>query len=977
MKYIVIVGDGMADLPLADRQNKTVLELAHKPAIDDCAARGKMGLVRTIPDGMDAGSDVGNLAVLGYNPREFINGRAPIEALAMGLELSGRDVAVRANLVTLEGDGAYEDMTMRDYSAGDISTQEAAELIAALNKKLMPEDNSLEFFTGITYRHCMVLRGASYGTACIPPHDIMGKSVSGNLPAGKNGDLFLELMKISYEVLADHPVNKKRVSEGKLPANSIWLWSEGPAFKLPGFYSQYGKEGAVISEVDLVKGLGVAAGLDVIEVAGADASLDTNYEGMADAAVKALKKGKEFVFLHIEAPDEAGHQGDTDGKIEAIHRISERVVARIKRKLEQADLHYKMLILPDHTTPVSTRKHGAEPVPFIIFDSQQNAAEDGEDTQDGENAQHGENADGGEAVVYCEKSAEATGLFYNSGEELMTAFLGGERGGFTDGGSHDNTDNLTTRASEYIPPASAERKPKKPFAGMTKKQAIIAGIAALVLVLTIVLAVFIPIWVRNARYIMVRTPEDLERTDGRRYILRDNITVPRDLTLGAALPIELNGFTLTVEGNFAITSTADGEVIIGNLRGDEWTSRGGGAVVVTGTFNLHTPNIHAVFWNPVHATMNLNATTLTLMNDASVNAAALMPRAALNVRGTVGGDIWGSDDNTRVTLYGTARVEGVVRDVALAEFFVGAAFNSLDGSIGQVVQLEQLPVPAEARVVKEATKYRLVIAEVAHAEGVRIMINDREVANPDWEIDLTHYLGAPGLYTIRITALGGEARPSDTGNWYHRFLDSEEYVSEYVFEMVLDTPDISVNNNGELFIATVDNADVFVIRLYKDGSLLGERTVNQTADGGRTVALAQEFGTNGVLATGSYFVTVQAQSDTIGFLPSAWQAGSFTVSGTVGVPELSIVVPPGTNQLFISGYQVENAWAYEIVITVSVTDAEGGITYSTVSFITSRHEVIFDLPAGFETVTVTVRAIGHGLYGENSATVNWPPFGTP
>ena len=308
MKYVVILGDGMADCPIAELNDKTPLEVAKKPYIDGLAKVSLAGLCKTVPSGMKPGSDVANLSVLGYNPQDCYTGRSPLEAASIGIELKDTDVTARANLVTLSEEEVYEDKTMIDYSAGEITTEEAEILIDYLAEKL--NGNGCSLYAGVSYRHCLVKENGKIAGDLTPPHDITGKPVKGHLPTSEEGKKYLELMKRSFELLKDHPINQKREKEGKSPANSLWFWGEGTKPKLQSFYEKFGLKGAMISAVDLLKGIGKLSGMQVVEVKGATGNYDTNFEGKAQACLKALKNGADYVYIHMEAPDECGHHGD-------------------------------------------------------------------------------------------------------------------------------------------------------------------------------------------------------------------------------------------------------------------------------------------------------------------------------------------------------------------------------------------------------------------------------------------------------------------------------------------------------------------------------------------------------------------------------------------------------------------------------------------------------------------------------------------
>lgn len=354
MKLAVLLGDGMADLPLAALQGRTPLQAAKKPHMDRLAKIGRSGLARTVPDGFPPGSDVANLSVLGYEPGKHYTGRAPLEAAAMDVALGAGEIAFRCNFVTIE------DGIMKDYSAGHISSEEGRELIEAL-QPLMPEQR---LYAGVSYRNLLVLK-AGAKAICTPPHDISDQPVAGYQPRGPDSELLVRLMQAAKPALQDHPVNKRRIAAGKRPANAIWLWGQGPAPVMPSFAEKYGLKGAMISAVDLLKGIGRYAGLQVIDVAGATGTIDTNYEGKVQAALQALQE-LDFVYLHIEAPDEAGHEGEIEMKVRAIELFDEKVVGPVVEGLERSGEDWRVLLMPDHATPISIKTHSRDPVPFTI-----------------------------------------------------------------------------------------------------------------------------------------------------------------------------------------------------------------------------------------------------------------------------------------------------------------------------------------------------------------------------------------------------------------------------------------------------------------------------------------------------------------------------------------------------------------------------------------------------------------------------------
>ncbi|MBQ3116028.1 MAG: cofactor-independent phosphoglycerate mutase [Clostridia bacterium] len=401
MKYVVILGDGMADFHQPSLNDKTPLMLANKPCMDSLAPKSIVGLAKTVPCGMKPGSDVANLSVLGYDPEIGYTGRSPLEAASIGIDLKDTDVTVRTNLVTLSNEQKFCDKTMVDYSGGEISTREAKILIEYLKEHLDNEEYT--FFAGISYRHCLVIENGTIAGDFTPPHDITGKPIKDYLPKSEQGKKLLALMEKSHQLLKDHPVNLKRVREGKNPANSIWLWGEGTKPSLEDFKVKYGVKGAMISAVDLLKGMGKIANMQVVEVEGATGNYDTNFEGKAEACLEALDNGCDFVYVHVEAPDECGHHGDAKNKIYSIEQIDQKIIKRVIDGLEQRGEEFALLIAPDHPTPISTMTHCSDPIPFMLYRS-------GKDIGNG-------------AKSYDEDQAKSTGLYIEKGHTLVGKLL--------------------------------------------------------------------------------------------------------------------------------------------------------------------------------------------------------------------------------------------------------------------------------------------------------------------------------------------------------------------------------------------------------------------------------------------------------------------------------------------------------------------------------------------------------------------------
>ncbi len=400
MKYLVVLYDGMADYPVPELNGKTPMEVAVKPNFDALGKKGTVGIVKTVADSLKPGSDVANLSALGYNPEKCYTGRSPLEAVSIGVDLSDDDVTMRCNVVTLSDEENYEEKTMVDYSAGDISSEDAAEIIKTVEEHF--GNDIYKFYNGVSYRHCLVWHGGTTDLGDMtPPHDISGRVVGEYLSKSENAKELIAMMKESYSFLKDHPVNKRRIAEGKRPANSIWLWGEGTKPALEAFETKFGLKGSIISAVDLLKGIGGCAKMNIPEVEGATGYIDTNFKGKAMAAVEEFKNGQDFVYIHIEATDECGHRHEPENKVKAIEIIDNEVLPVVLEELNKCD-DYKIMILPDHPTPIVTMTHARDPVPFMIY--HKNGEKQGVET-------------------VTEQTAKDTGIYYESGEELMQFFL--------------------------------------------------------------------------------------------------------------------------------------------------------------------------------------------------------------------------------------------------------------------------------------------------------------------------------------------------------------------------------------------------------------------------------------------------------------------------------------------------------------------------------------------------------------------------
>lgn len=401
MKYLVMLCDGMADEPNEALGNSTPMEKANKPCMDSLAAKAEVGIVKTVAEGLKPGSDVANLSVLGYEPAVYYSGRSPLEAASIGIDLKDTDVTLRCNLVTLSDEEDYEKKTILDYCADDISSEEAKILIEYIQEKL--GNDKFRFYPGVSYRHCLVWsNGNPHPGVLTPPHDITGKVITDYIPKGEAVDELYDLMKKSYDLLKDHPVNKARIARGKRPANSIWLWGEGTKPLLDNFSEKFGINGSMISAVDLLKGIAICAGMNSVDVDGATGYLDTNFDGKCKAAIEEFKKGADLVYIHVEAPDECGHRGEIENKVKAIEMIDEHILGPVVEFLKGYD-DFAVLVCPDHPTPLSIRTHTSTPVPYLIYDSK-NEINSG-------------------VKVFCEKEARETGNYIEKGFTMMNYFL--------------------------------------------------------------------------------------------------------------------------------------------------------------------------------------------------------------------------------------------------------------------------------------------------------------------------------------------------------------------------------------------------------------------------------------------------------------------------------------------------------------------------------------------------------------------------
>lgn len=400
MKYIVVLGDGMADEPIEELGGNTVLAYANTPNMDRLSKLSEVGMVHTIPEGMSPGSDTANLSVIGYDPKIYYSGRSPLEALSIGVPMKDTDIAIRCNIVTIsEDDVPFEEKTIIDHSSSEISTQDCAVLLKEVEKQLANE--TYQFYVGTSYRHCLIWNQGKV-VELTPPHDVLGQVIGKYLPGD---EMLRSMMKKSYDILCNHPINIERKKQGLNPANCCWFWGAGTKPMLSSFEEKTGKKGMMVSAVDLLKGIAVGAGMGVALVEGANGGLHTNYAGKVDAAVNAVTKdGYDFAYIHVEAPDEMGHQGSVERKVKAVELLDSEVIGPVVAKMEAAGEDFRLLVLPDHPTPISKRTHTSDNVPYMLYDSTKPQ-------------KHTWN--------YNEKEAKAGGIFVSQGHKLIDKFLEG------------------------------------------------------------------------------------------------------------------------------------------------------------------------------------------------------------------------------------------------------------------------------------------------------------------------------------------------------------------------------------------------------------------------------------------------------------------------------------------------------------------------------------------------------------------------
>ena len=979
MKYVVFLGDGMADIPVEALGGKTPLAVAKKENIDRLAPKSEIGLARTVPLGMKPGSDTANLAVLGYDPRTCYTGRSPLEALSMGIELADTDVAVRCNLVTLSDESNYADKTMVDYSSGEISTEEARVLIAYIEEKLGTD--RLSFHSGISYRHCLIVHDAELGTELTPPHDITGKKIKRHLPSGKLGDIFLDLQKASYELLKDHPINVKRVAEGKNPANSVWFWGEGTKPALPDFYEKNGIHGAIISAVDLLKGIGKGANMQVIDVPGATGNVHTDFAAKGRAAIEALKT-LDYVYIHVEAPDESGHQGSLEDKITSIEKIDSDIVGPVLDHLESTGEPYHVLVCPDHPTPLATRTHSGEPIPYLIYKSDA-------EIHSG-------------VAIYDEESAASTGIFLDEGFRLMEKLLSTESEGnivgltpdvitFGDGteeslaeeslaeGSEEteapteegtdateDTDGAeVSGAEEGADPSDQpaptegdteapketpkEKKPNK-FAVFFKKHLLFFIILISVLVVAGGLAA--GHFITTYHYAFIRTESGLEGAIAKdhitRFIFKKDVTVTKDITIDRPVDFDLNGYTLTVEGDLTLSVTDD--VMIGYKKCGSY--KVGGAIV--------TENFSAI-----------GTATLSLLADVTAEN-VFIECEKTDIQGTIGdenvtltlkvneaavsGAVAGTIDLSEATTLALSNDAATVKGGSVVRFTSGKAgtiegtqtlYVYEDAEVDMIVNVTNyyrvttLAKPTQVLVVNEDNEFYCYVPEVIGATHIAYSVNGVEKAAQAVTPGATTRFKiegiTPGNQVLKVRATA----PNDPA-----YLDSEEYEVTFDFAVkieapVVDTPVLS-DDKVTLVIHPVRYAEKVTYTV--DGE--SDTASYESEDKALSIDITEK-----VQAGGVHTIKVVAQSDNEYFTDSNEVLTSYVKYETLKAP-VATAAKDGDSVVF-SWDAVEGRTDYYLVYG----DQRIFIKSTTVSF-----------PYA-EGTYFSVKAIGGGYYTDSAVTI--------
>ncbi len=989
MKYLVILGDGMADYPCPQLDGKTPLEVANKPNMDALCAKGVIGLVKTVPDGMKPGSDVANLSMMGYAPDKYYTGRSPLEALSIGIDMSASDIATRCNLVTLSDDEPFENKVMVDYSAGEITTQEAEELIKAVQEAL--GNDKYSFYSGVSYRHCMITKGGKLGAQYTPPHDISDKVIGEYLPKGEDSDEHLAMLQASYELLKDHPINLERIKQGKNPANCIWLWGEGSKPALDDFGQKYGLKAGVISAVDLVKGIGVGAGMTSWDVEGATGTYHTNFEGKAKRAIDAFKEGYDYVYIHMEAPDECGHQGDLDNKIKAIELIDEKVVGYCKRELDDMGEPYRILIAPDHPTPIAIKTHVGDPVPFILYDSSS-------DIESG-------------YTTYNEKTAKASGIYYEPCQDLIDDFLS----------KPEETQEEVVPTEEQkgdgvavapVQPISDNKPPKakKPLTAKQKKNIIIA-VLCIVAIIGVGLGVGLPVYFHFKDKIMVAEAADFNKdiTKGTYFVLSKDVVIDGDLDMSARgnYSIDLQGHTLTVRGTLTYSTDSAKDIKIGNTKKKAYVE--GGVIdadkIVISTLNANveilsntqTGRAEIVAKRVTISSMtaadgisvgaqNISLTGAISTGNASqiiLSSTAVDANAQASATGKIGGKLalenvdliaTASSSITSIVLddQSTAQISGTIeagieggkkvamlgghscseyKNVAtLAIYRAGAGDYTIKGC-DKVVYIDKLATPVDLIIEERAGgKIFAVSAKVVGATNYVFNVDGTEHVASGNQLDISALMsnGGAGKHIITVYAKGNyDFATLETAD-ATVYVDSDSTKIEYAYKITLATPEnlqVAEDSNGiYLAFSKVDFADYYTV------DVAGQQ-LRFEAD--KDAATQKFYLTEVLKEVGNYSVRVTAHSNVAEILSSKQAMTSYTKTQQLGVAT-ELTARENGAQINVSWSAVEGADSYIIFANDGGRLVELGRT--------SMTSFSFDKTLLGSATEVSVVAQGNGYY---------------
>ncbi len=989
MKYLVILGDGMADYPCPQLDGKTPLEVANKPNMDALCAKGVIGLVKTVPDGMKPGSDVANLSMMGYAPDKYYTGRSPLEALSIGIDMSASDIATRCNLVTLSDDEPFENKVMVDYSAGEITTQEAEELIKAVQEAL--GNDKYSFYSGVSYRHCMITKGGKLGAQYTPPHDISDKVIGEYLPKGEDSDEHLAMLQASYELLKDHPINLERIKQGKNPANCIWLWGEGSKPALDDFGQKYGLKAGVISAVDLVKGIGIGAGMTSWDVEGATGTYHTNFEGKAKRAIDAFKEGYDYVYIHMEAPDECGHQGDLDNKIKAIELIDEKVVGYCKRELDDMGEPYRILIAPDHPTPIAIKTHVGDPVPFILYDSSS-------DIESG-------------YTTYNEKTAKASGIYYEPCQDLIDDFLS----------KPEETQEEVVPTEEQkgdgvavapVQPISDNKPPKakKPLTAKQKKNIIIA-VLCIVAIIGVGLGVGLPVYFHFKDKIMVAEAADFNKdiTKGTYFVLSKDVVIDGDLDMSARgnYSIDLQGHTLTVRGTLTYSTDSAKDIKIGNTKKKAYVE--GGVIdadkIVISTLNANveilsntqTGRAEIVAKRVTISSMtaadgisvgaqNISLTGAISTGNASqiiLSSTAVDANAQASATGKIGGKLalenvdliaTASSSITSIVLddQSTAQISGTIeagieggkkvamlgghscseyKNVAtLAIYRAGAGDYTIKGC-DKVVYIDKLATPVDLIIEERAGgKIFAVSAKVVGATNYVFNVDGTEHVASGNQLDISALMsnGGAGKHIITVYAKGNYDFATLEIADATVYVDSDSTKIEYAYKITLATPEnlqVAEDSNGiYLAFSKVDFADYYTV------DVAGQQ-LRFEAD--KDAATQKFYLTEVLKEVGNYSVRVTAHSNVAEILSSKQAMTSYTKTQQLGVAT-ELTARENGAQINVSWSAVEGADSYIIFANDGGRLVELGRT--------SMTSFSFDKTLLGSATEVSVVAQGNGYY---------------